>query len=90
MSYLQVVGEQHHQVEGHMAAFTSRVVELRAKHNLLLPGSVEVCETPRQTQVHMPCQGADHMRSAQPNSQQLVMSGETESVCCLVHACGAG
>lgn len=46
MSYLQVVGEQHQQVEGHMAAFTSRVVELRAKHNLLLPGSVEVCEAP--------------------------------------------
>lgn len=43
MSYLQVVGEQHVQVESHMAAFTSWVVELRAKHNLLLPGSVEVC-----------------------------------------------
>lgn len=43
MSYLQVVGEQHHQVESHMAAFTTRVAELRAKHNLLLPGALEVC-----------------------------------------------
>jgi hypothetical protein len=43
MSYLQVVGEQHHQVENHMAAFTTRVAELRAKHNLLLPGTIEVC-----------------------------------------------
>lgn len=44
MSYLQVVGEQHHQVESHMAAFTSRLTDLRSRHNLLLPGTVEVCE----------------------------------------------
>lgn len=44
MSYLQVVGEQHHQVESHMAAFTTRVAELRSKHNLLLPGALEVCQ----------------------------------------------
>jgi len=42
MSYLQVVGEQHHQLENHMAAFTSRLTELQAKHNMLLPGAVEV------------------------------------------------
>lgn len=45
MSYLQVVGEQHQQLENHMAAFTSRLTELQAKHNLLLPGAVEVCVT---------------------------------------------
>lgn len=42
MSYLQVVGEQHHQVETHMEAFTNRLTDLQAKHNLLLPGAVEV------------------------------------------------
>lgn len=42
MSYLQVVGEQHHQVENHMEAFTNKLTELRAKHNLLLSGAVEV------------------------------------------------
>jgi hypothetical protein len=42
MSYLQVVGEQHHQVETHMAAFSNRMKELCEKHNLLLPGAVEV------------------------------------------------
>lgn len=42
MSYLQVVGEQHHQVETHMAAFSNRMQELCEKHNLLLPGAVEV------------------------------------------------
>lgn len=67
MSYLQVVGEQHVQVESHMAAFTSRVVELRAKHNLLLPGSVEVCETPNFAS-HKPCQSNCHMCSATPNT----------------------
>lgn len=42
MSYQQVVGEQHYQVENHMAAFTSSVAELRTKHKLLLPGVLEV------------------------------------------------
>lgn len=42
MSYLQVVGEQHHQVETHMQAFSNRLQELCEKHHLLLPGAVEV------------------------------------------------
>jgi hypothetical protein len=43
MWYLQVVGEQHAQVETHLAAFSARLTELHAKHQLALPtGAMEV------------------------------------------------